>query len=259
MIRKLIHPLLLTAVSVKYRKIHIKKSGFDISNIKQPVIFVANHTNGYDFPTLSRVIKKHFFILADYTMKTDFVVNVLNQLNGCVYVNRNNKASRNLSKQSIINLLKQRNNILLFPEGTWNLRSSELLLPLNWGVIGISNDLNIPIIPLGIIYCQNNAYVEIGNPYYPTDNMAYEINVLKDIMATLLWKSISKTPLESHNYIKSLDYKKEQLKTYIKLDLQLESSVIRAEYTNNEEVFLHLNYIRPNHKTAFLFNKRNHN
>ena len=259
MIRKIIHPLLLTAVSIKYRRIHIKKYGFDISNIGQPVIFVANHSNGYDFPTISRVIKKHFFILADHTMKNDFVVNILNQLNGCVYVDRNDKASRNISRQSLIDLLKHRNNILLFPEGTWNLRPAELLLPLNWGVIGISNELKIPIIPLGVIYSQNNAYVEIGNPYYPTDNLAYEINVLKDIMATLLWKNISKTSLESHDYIKSLDYKQEQLKTYTKLDLQLESSVIRTEYTNSRDVFSHLNYIQSNHNTAFLFSKRNHN
>lgn len=256
--KKLIHPILLQGTKIFYKcKIHIINRNA-VKDIPEPVIFVVNHSNGHDFPVVAQCIKKHFYILADFTMKKDIIVNLLNRLNGCIYVDRKNPSSKKQSKSKMIDHLKSGHNILLFPEGTWNLNPSRMLLPLNWGVIDISKQISVPIIPITILYRNNQAYVNIGVPFLPTENKQIEIIKLEEKMATLLYESmclfkpIKRSDLPE-NYAES--FVKEQLATYKKLDLQYETSVIRNS-GDNDDVFGHLNKIKPTIQNAFLFNKR---
>lgn len=152
MIKRLLHPIMLSGVKVFDNCKVIVVGENTIDNLNEPAIFVVNHTNGHDFPVAAQVIKKHFYILADFTMKKDLVVNALNRLNGCVYVDRKNPDSKKESKQKLTEHLKNRRNVLLFPEGTWNLHSSKLLLPLNWGAVDLSQKTDKPIIPIVLIY-----------------------------------------------------------------------------------------------------------
>ena len=256
--KTILHPVLLQGVKMFDKvQIHIVNNG-SILDSSTPLIFVVNHSNGHDFPVSARVIKKHFYILADYTMKKDIVVNILNRLNGCVYVDRKNPESKKQSKITLVKHLKQGHNILLFPEGTWNLHPSKILLPLNWGCIDLSKETNAPIVPITILYRENSAYVNIGEIFLPTQDKKTEIEALEERMSTLLWESMCQfKPIErcslQENY--SEIFIKEQLDTYKNLDLEYETSVIRS-IGNNENLFAHLDNINPTLQNAFLFNKR---
>jgi len=259
-LRELLHPILLLGVKLT-RRLKIEMRNRD--NIPdRPVIFAVNHSNAHDFPTVAQAIKKHFYILADFTMKKDMAVNILNVLNGCIYVDRKDKQSRIQSKDNMIDLLSKGKNILIFPEGTWNFEPDKLLLPFNWGIIDISLETNTPIVPITLGYSDKHCIANIGKPFYPdkTSHKSEEILVLRDIMGTLLWESI-----ESFPKYKCIDYESEYkcfiekaLSTYKKLDYEYETSVIRKEYDTADEVFAHLNKLTPSSKTAFLYNKRNH-
>mgnify|MGYP006394162459 CR=1 FL=1 len=158
----------------------------------------------------------------------------------------------------MIEHLKCKHNILLFPEGTWNLHPSRSLLPLNWGVIDISKETNVPIVPITIVYRGNQAFANIGKRFLPTVDKRIEIIKLEEKMATLLWESmclfkpIKRSDLPE-NYAES--FVKEQLATYKKLDLQYETSVIRNT-DNDDDAFAHLNTLCLTIQNAFLFNKR---
>ncbi|MBP3939231.1 MAG: 1-acyl-sn-glycerol-3-phosphate acyltransferase [Clostridia bacterium] len=256
--KKFIHPILLHGTKL-FDNCRLRVANENsIAQISEPIIFVVNHSNGHDFPMAAQAIKTHFYILADFTMKKDPIVNSLNRLNGCVYVDRKNTESKKQSKEVLIKHLNKGHNILLFPEGTWNLHPSKLLLPLNWGCIDLSKETNAPIVPITILYRGNQAYVNIGEPFFPIKDKQTEIIVLEELMSTLLWKSMClfepmKREMLPNDYEEQ--FIKEQLQTYKKLDLQYEKSVIR-DIGNNYNDFTHLNIIEPKMQNAFLFNKR---
>lgn len=96
-------------------------------------------------------------------MKKDLPVHILNAANGCVYVDRKNKNSRTKAKRKLLMLIKEGHSVLLFPEGTWNLTSSKLILPLNWGMLDLSAISGVPIVPIGLVYSSQKRVVNFGN------------------------------------------------------------------------------------------------
>ena len=226
-------------------------------------IYAINHTNGNDFPTVAQIVKHHFYILADFTMKKDIGVNTLNRLNGVIYVDRKNRQSRAKAKDDLIYLLNNNRNVLLFPEGTWNLSPNLLTLPLNWGIIDLSTVSGKPVQPIIISYTGGKTYCKIGDPFYPEQDTDKKenINKLREIMATMMWELIEQGGVCHRNQIDKDYYNKwvkQQLDTYKKLDFEYERSVVIKEYIGVDEVFKHLRYIMPNKSTVFLFSKRNH-
>ncbi len=226
-------------------------------------IYAVNHTNGNDFPTAAQIVKHHFYILADYTMKKDIGVNILNRLNGVVYVDRKSRQNRAKAKDDLIYLLNNNKNVLLFPEGTWNLSPNLLTLPLNWGIIDISNASGKPIQPIIISYTDGKTYCKIGDPFYSKQdaNKKENIDKLREIMTTMMWELIEQDGLCHRSKI-NIDYYnrwvKQQLDTYKKLDFEYEQSVIRKEFETSDDVFSHLKNIEPKANNSYLFNKGNH-
>ena len=223
------HPIMLIGVRIVNR-MPIKIVCDENESRPQQAIYVLNHTNGHDFPIAARIVRKHFYILADYTMKKDHFVDLMNRLNGCVYVDRLSRESRMQAKNNLISLLGKFQNILLFPEGTWNLTPANLLLPLNWGVIDLAKISGVPILPFVILYVEDSAYVSIGKAYHPTGAKKNEIMVLEEKMSTLLWNLMDWLPHEQRSSIPDDYYQQfleKQLSTFKKFDLEYESSVIR--------------------------------
>lgn len=202
----------------------------------QPAIFVVNHSNSHDFPIAAEIIKRHFYILADFTMKKTWV-NIPNELNGVIYVDRLNKKSKLEAKEQMIKLLLNGKNVLLFPEGTWNLTPSKPLLPLNWGAIDLAKITNCPIVPIVIDYRYNESTnklecnSKIGKPIYMHyySDKQQELYKLEEIMATLKWSIWEKLGEEKRDKI-DIDYHNKYvnfcLNEYKNFDLEYENSVI---------------------------------
>lgn len=109
-IKTLLHPLMYLGV----KAIRPVKTDIISGKIVNGCIYAVNHTNGNDFPTAAQIVKHHFYILADFTMKKDIRVNILNRLNGVVYVDRKSRQSRAKAKDDLKNDL------------------SEMEIPVNW-------------------------------------------------------------------------------------------------------------------------------
>ena len=63
-------------------------------------------------------------------------------------------------------LLMKKNNLLIFPEGTWNLLPSSPMLPIYWGGIALAMETGKPLIPVVMEYRGDDVYIAFDKPIY---------------------------------------------------------------------------------------------
>lgn len=131
-------------------------------------------------------------------------------------------------------LLMKKNNLLIFPEGTWNLLPSSPMLPIYWGGITLAMETGKPLIPVVMEYRKDDVYIAFDKPaYYRKDqDKKQSADMLRDTMATLRWNIWEYFPMEKRSEIdlKEWDREKEKrLKEYPKLNYKYEMSCIRRE------------------------------
>ena len=237
------HKLLLGMVSMYPINI-VKLNEIEYPQDGKNAIFSANHSNASDFIVVSRLIKKHFFIMADFTMINDNVVNFLNTANGCIYVDRLSKTSGQNAIEQAIDGVNKGYNMMIFPEGTWNLTKDQLMLPRKWGDIIVAQNTGRPIIPIGLVYNCNNCFVKFGKPFYVSKNDSIKekdeelfnimVNLRKEIIESAKYKILEK-PISYEEWLINT------IKSYKHFDVDYELSVIRNNGVINDN---ELAYIR---------------
>lgn len=70
------------------------------------------------------------------------------------------------SKDALNACLRKGQSILWFPEGTWNLTPSQLMMPMKWGIIDVAKETGAQIIPTVLEYSreQKKCFVRFGKP-----------------------------------------------------------------------------------------------
>lgn len=238
----LIHPFLLFGVMCMPIRI-IKLNEFDWPKDGGPVIFSVNHSNSNDFPVISRLVKKHFFIMADYTMQNDFFVDLLNKLNGCIYIDRKSKKSGENAMNQAIDGINKGYNMVIFPETTWNLLESQPILPRKWGDLKIAQKTKRPIIPIILEYNGSNCFVKFGSLRYVNelDNLKVVDSELYDEMTKLkfdIWES--QIYNQKYKEISYDEWLEETIKSYKNFDVEYEMSMIRKSDDYFKENFEHI-------------------
>lgn len=227
----------------------------------RPMIFVVNHSNVHDVPVVLSVIRKHVYVLAGDEVKND-INGVAFRFNGVVWVHRGDKQSARIAKEKVLDLLRRKKNILIFPEATWNLTSNLPMLPLHWGAVEFAQETNTPIVPITLEYTKDNkCYYSIGKAVCVSkaESKATITSILRDALATMRWNFWEEHSKKAYADITDedfLEYTKYRLDEYPKLDVEFEKTTILKRYDSWEEAFAHLNTIRPTMQNAFLFNKR---
>lgn len=260
-LKKFFHwPLVLAAQSkVKY-KVHRENKFKKI--YRRPIIFCVNHTCFQDTPIVCRYIGRQAYILAGkqslYPIDELFF-----HLNGSIFVDRKDKEDMTLSKEAMIEYLLRDQSLIVFPEGTWNLSDSLLMLEMKWGIIEVAQRANAQIIPVSLDYNQEDKKCDIkfGEPILAEKFKSKKeaIDYLRDTLATLRWEQI-----ESHGIVKRTDefvteakkQREQTLSDYPLYDEEYEQSLVFKSHENPEQVFAHIKKLEPRKENAFLFNKR---
>lgn len=224
----MLHPILMgvnNMTTTKW-KIHSLNEKPQLEN----AIYAINHSCRYDVPIAIKVIDKHTYVLVG-KQRLRLIDKMCFRLNGVIYVDRKDKASRKAAGKAIVKYLLKGKNVCIFPEGTWNLSPSRLLLPLYWGGIEIAREANVPIIPLVLEYRGYDIYVKWGAPIYVgmEDNKQDKINELSDSLATLKWDIWEMFPMLSRRDVNSEEWKQEvcrRLAEYPQLDYEYEKSCV---------------------------------
>ena len=155
MLKESIHPFLrlLSKTKLKYKVQKMNSLSAKVLNLdsKRPIIFVCNHGTSFDAPIALGAIKEHTYLLVG-KQPLESVDEAFFNLNGTIFVDRKDKDDMQLSKDAIIELLGKKKNILVYPEGTWNMTDSNLMHEMKWGMIEIAMCANALIVPLALDY-----------------------------------------------------------------------------------------------------------
>lgn len=264
---EVIHPLLFKVFS-GVQKYNLKIDGAVPD--KGNYIYIANHFGVNDIPTAAQIIQKHVFALVsnEDRHKLD---GLFLELNGVIWTSRTDKSLRKKSKNEIILHLRRGENVLMYPEATWNNSPNLLMLPMNYGCITISQETAVPIVPLYLFFHKesNTCYVKIHKPFVPSADSLDSINKLRDIMATTAFNYMEKynastrAKIVAQNFdwdnevkLKLLEYRRSRKNPDAVRKTEEQYIFKPKNIIDNKTAFSHLNIIDANIKTAFLFNKR---
>lgn len=255
----LIHPICYR-IANKMANMEIIPYKTELIPTDKPLIFVANHSNVHDVPVMLSIIKKHVYVLAGDEVKND-INGLAFRVNGVIWVHRGDKQSARIAKEKVLNLLHRKKSLLIFPEATWNLTPNLPMLPLHWGAVEFAQETNTSIVPITLEYTKDNkCYYSIGKELHAskTDNKAEITNILRDTLATMrweIWEEFNQTQRKHITENDYFEYSKDRLDEYPKLDVEYEKTTILKLHDSYEDVFAHLNNIKPTLQNAFLFNK----
>lgn len=196
-LKMLLHYILVFTVKVerlirKQKIIVVNNANLDyINELSAPIIFAPTHCGKFDIQVLTEVLWKYRWTLlsGDPHNLPGTVEGYWLKFNGVIYVDRDNKEWRNKSKRDMIAHLKSGGNMMMYPEGTWNLSSNLLVLPLFRGIADIAIETGATIIPFAQEIDDNTKtyYVKIGNPIYPNANPTELLADLRNQLAELKW------------------------------------------------------------------------
>jgi lyso-ornithine lipid O-acyltransferase len=112
----------------------------------EPAIYVANHRSFADPVVICRYVDA--FVIAKAEVANYPIINKGAELTGVLYVKRDNKESRNLVRDMMIETVKKGYNVLVFPEGTVGVNKNSL--DFRPGTFFEAAQNNIPIVPIAI-------------------------------------------------------------------------------------------------------------
>lgn len=298
--RKLIHPILLGLMKmdrVLFNKQTLKVliNGEEASkeewhqkmnNIKtigdgkeKPVIYAITHMGMYDYQVVSEVIKKHQVPFAgDPETLYRSGDGALLAANGLIYCDTEDEVDRKIAASTSVELLNKGHNLLIYPEGVWNISPNLLMLPLFPGIIKMAQETGCDIVPIAIEQYDKDFIVNVGenfkvekidNEEYKQEYIEKKKNELRDTMATLKWQIFEKLPTEERknlgNYAKKhrefVDtrlnewFNKEENKPYYNEDLVKHRTFRIKNIVLKEDVFKYLDKIKLNKNNAFMFRK----
>lgn len=282
--RKVLHPVLLSLMKID-RKFINKQTLTVIGNKQEksekPVIYAITHIGMYDYQIVSEAIKKHQYPFAgDPETMYRSADGLILSLNGLVYCDTESKTDRFIAQETAKEVLKRNTNLLIYPEGVWNVTSNLLSLPLFPGIINIAMETSADIVPVAIEQYGKDFFVNIGknmeiDPYIKEENRKSYIDgkreELRDCLATLKWEIYENAPTDKRCNLKSYE---EEYQDFLKLRFDewknpetkqpyYDESLIRSRtykekgIDSPEEVFSYMEKLNINKNNAFIFRKDN--
>ena len=239
--RDFLYPILMFLTGTKVRcKVEVVNPCEPLPG--KPIIFAANHSAFEDTPIMLRVTKRRSYIFSG-KQNLAFIDWVFFALNGAIWVDRKSKTDMAATKDGILEYLRKGQSVLWFPEGTWNLTPSQLVMPMKWGIIDVTRVAGAQIIPAALDYDRdaNLCRVKFGAPMADgaLENKAEAIRDLRDTMATLRWDLMCGQPVLHREKITPEQLRKEMyrvLDDYPPLNWEYESSCIYDPYPKVEIV-----------------------
>lgn len=178
-----------------------KMGGFSVellndSEIKCPkgksIIFAVTHIGKFDFQILDEQIKEQFFVVAaDFVNTYGNINGFLQNLSGVIYVDERDKEDKADTKKLMIKLLQSGRNIMIFPEGNWNLSENEIIRDIKYGAAEAAISSEAIILPVALEQYGKHFVICKGDVIDPAEFNADKsilTTILRDTLATLKWE-----------------------------------------------------------------------
>ncbi len=163
------------------------------ANVTKPTIFACTHIGRYDIEqALLSIGAPAYVFFGDPGNIYRTINGLLLKMNGVIYVDTDNKADRVASKDSGKKLLKQGGNLLIFPEGAWNITENEPCMRLFSGAVEMALETGADIVPVAMERYGSTYVINVGeNISYSKNDISEKIcltEILRDILCALRWE-----------------------------------------------------------------------
>lgn len=200
-LRKKIHglPLKLVELDRKVSKETVSVINDERIITDRPKIYACTHIGGNDIQRVFEAIKEHAYLfLGDPKGLYKDISGLLLFLNGVINMETKDKTDRFIAKKRAIELLNKNGNLLIFPEGAWNITPNLLVMDLYKGAVLMARETGADIIPVAIEQYDNDFFVSIGKNIKMDDYGTLSLDdlniVLRDAMGTQKWNIVEKHP-----------------------------------------------------------------
>jgi len=174
---------------------HSKIEGKENIPYQDGFIIASNHLNSYDQFYISRALgKRQFYGLAASTVNETVRGKLFNMLGSAVYIDRNDKASKEKGEEELVTKLVNDQIVLIFPEGTRKNKTEagkkELLLPFKLGAVSMAQKTGAGILPISL-YFGKKKYLKIGELIFvkPEDDLVEVNKKLEKTIAEMTMES----------------------------------------------------------------------
>lgn len=234
----------------------------------EPQIFACTHIGGNDIQRTFQVIKEpSYLMLGDPGILYKMPIYQGLKLNGVIPLETKNKEDRKIAYKRSIELLKKNGNLLIYPEGAWNVSPNLIVMKTFTGTVRMAQETGVDIVPIAVEQYDDKFYFNIGENYkIKQDSPASpdELNSeLRDKLATLKWEIIETQPIITRNSIPEGFLDEFQSKIVERCNygygFSLEDAISESFHDKNihteEEVFSFLEKIEYNSDNAFLLRR----
>lgn len=157
----------------------------------KPKIFAVSHIGRYDIEIAQEVVKDPcFFVFGDPGDLYKNFDGLLLYIKGIIYLDTRDKEDRQIGYKTSVKALNQGTNILIFPEGAWNISPNEIIYKIFPGTIKMALETGAEIIPIAIEQYDNDYVVNIGENIVVDKNRTVkeQNDELRDTLASLKWE-----------------------------------------------------------------------
>ncbi len=192
--RKYAHPIVVGALKLdrvsSHEKINVLK------NRKKPILFACTHSGGSDVERIVEALgtPSYIFFGDPAPMYKDIPVHTLLIIKGSIDVETRDKEDRHIAYERAKELLNKGGNLIIFPEGAWNVFEHLPVMKLYTGTVRMAIEGNADIIPIAVEQYDKEFIIKIGQKIVVNKNMDPKMlnSLLRDILATLkyeIWES----------------------------------------------------------------------
>ena len=232
---------------------------------KRPRIYACTHSGGQDVERSLQIIKEpSYLMLGDPGILYKMPAYQGLKLNGVIPLESTDKIDRKIAYSRAIELLNKGGNLLIFPEGAWNVTPNLPVMKIFNGTIRMAKETNAEIVPVGVEQYGNTFYFNIGKnytiPVYSTESIEELRDDLREKLCTLKWEI-----METQPELKRKGVQDNHLEVFQKeiidrcnpeYGFTLEDAIAESYHDKNitteEEVFSFLPNLKINTSNAFL-------
>ena len=192
-LRKMIHLLLLQLIKIDRVLSHEKLTviGDERVKSKNAKIYACTHIGGNDIQRTFEAIGDHAYLfIGDPKEVYIDLTGIILRLNGAVAFETKVDDDRKMAYDRSVELLSKGGNLLIYPEGAWNVTHNLPTMGLYKGTVRMSKETKADINPVAIEQYDKSFFVNIGKniKYNPSVGIDELNNKLRDEMASLKWK-----------------------------------------------------------------------
>ena len=228
-------------------------------------IYACTHIGGNDIQRTFQVIKEPaYLMLGDPGILYKMIIYQGLIMNGVIPLETPDKEDRKIAYNRAIELLENGGNLLIYPEGAWNVTPNLVVMKLFNGTVRMAKETNSEIIPIAIEQYNQTFYFNIGENYTIDKDTLKSVEELRDDLreklATLKWEIMEREPFLkqeeiTENYLQEFQEKIVNRCNYgygFSLQDAINESFHDKSVVEKEEVYDFLNTLEIGKHNAFL-------